>query len=190
VRFLKSKVEQNERQIKLNKDKLRENFENQKTLEDGLTRHVHDGAPLKALDGFRVNEEKKESAKKEEKKDEEAKEEAKDADEAKVEEKKAGKWSSTVSDLIVLLAKVGWWTGVWKQQVSGHVVSVPMFEGDMITLNDDGTFTSKGSLNLEDGNVWLNLVDGSLNLKRTQEPGKPEALSNDYYMTYDHRDTA
>ena len=64
VRFLKSKVEQNERQIKLNKDKLRENFENQKTLEDGLTRHVHDGAPLKALDGFRVNEEKKEYAKK------------------------------------------------------------------------------------------------------------------------------
>merc|ERR1712167_114832 len=90
-------------------------------------------------------------------------------------------------DLVTLLSKVGWWTGVWKQEIPLHPYDLPMYEGDIVTLNDDGTFTTKGSLNVADGNIWFNLVDGSLNLKRAQEAGKLDALSNGYYMPYNHQ---
>jgi len=143
---------------------------------------VHDNKPL-ALDRPRVTDEKKEDPTAEE-----AKEEAKD--EEKKEERTESKLNTANKELVTLLAKVGWWTGVWKQEIPLHPYDLPMFEGDIITMNDDGTFTSKGSLNVADGNIWFNLVDGSLNLKRAQEPGKLEGLSNDYYMTYNHHETA
>jgi G3E family GTPase len=159
----------------------------QKQLEDDLYNGVHDRALEKRImDRPLVTDEKKEDAKEEEK--EEAKEEE------KKEERKESRLNNAGKDLVTLLAKVGWWTGVWKQETPLHPYDLPMFEGDMVTLNDDGTFTTKGSLNVADGNIWFNLVDGSLNLKRAQEPAeepaKLEGLSNDYYMTYNHHETA
>jgi len=158
----------------------------QKQLEDDLYNGVHDRALEKRImDRPLVTDEKKEDAKEE---GEEAKEEE------KKEERKESRLNNAGKDLVTLLAKVGWWTGVWKQETPLHPYDLPMFEGDMVTLNDDGTFTSKGSLNVADGNIWFNLVDGSLNLKRAQEPAEEPAkldqLSNDYYMTYNHHETA
>ena len=162
-------------------------MEKQKALEDDLYHGVHDvKVSSRSFDRPLVSDEKKEEAKEEE--PEEAK------DEEKKEERKESKLNNANKDLVELLRKVGWWTGVWKQEIPLHPYDLPMFEGDMVTLNDDGTFTTKGTLNVADGDIWFNLVDGSLNLKRAQEPatepGKLEGLSNDYYMTYNHHETA
>lgn len=39
-------------------------------------------------------------------------------------------------------------------------------------------------MNIEDGQIWLNLADGRVNIKREQKPGDPEALTKDYLMSY------
>ena len=67
-------------------------------------------------------------------------------------------------DLISLLASVGWWTGAWQSEIAGLRGDEPLFGGDILILKDDGTFTTKGALNILSGDIWINLNDGSINL--------------------------
>ena len=61
-------------------------------------------------------------------------------------------------DVLSLIGKVGWWNGKWK--------APKFYEGDELELKIDGTFSSAGAAAIEDGEIWLNLADGRINLKR------------------------
>jgi len=38
--------------------------------------------------------------------------------------------------------------------------------GDMIEMKSDGTWGTTGIKNITDGNIWVNLHNGTINLKR------------------------
>ena len=40
-----------------------------------------------------------------------------------------------------------------------------LFDGDEIEIGKDGGFKTTGKKNIADGSVWINLVNGQVNLK-------------------------
>jgi len=83
---------------------------------------------------------------------------AKDASEKLEPTKTPENLDVATKDVIQLLGKIGWWIGKWK--------SPKLYGGDELELKPDGTFVSEGTLNIDDGSIWLNLANGMLNLKR------------------------
>lgn len=77
---------------------------------------------------------------------------------------------------------MGWWVGKWKGR--------GLYEGDELELKNDGSFASEGTVNIDDGSIWINLADGTLNLKRDPKTGEPEGMTKDYHMTYKFKDMA
>jgi len=52
---------------------------------------------------------------------------------------------------------MGWWVGKWE--------SKNLYEGDKLDIKPDGSFASAGKKNIADGSVWINMVNGDINLK-------------------------
>ena len=52
---------------------------------------------------------------------------------------------------------MGWWVGKWE--------SKKLFDGDKLEVKADGSFATVGKKNIANGSVWVNLVDGKINLK-------------------------
>jgi len=77
---------------------------------------------------------------------------------------------------------MGWWVGKWKGR--------GVYEGDELELMPDGSFKSEGTANIDDGSIWVNLADGTLNLKRDPKAGSMEGMTKDYHMTYKFKDMA
>jgi len=65
-----------------------------------------------------------------------------------------------------------------------------IYEGDEINLLADGSFTTNGKINVKDGSIWINLVDGRLNLKKDQKAGTEEEMTEDYLMAFKDNNTA
>lgn len=74
--------------------------------------------------------------------------------------------------MLNFIKKFGWWNGKWQ--------APKIYEGDELELKRDGTFTSSGALNINDGSIWLNVANGKLNLKRDHAGGAEEGLTKDY----------
>ena len=60
-------------------------------------------------------------------------------------------------DTVDEIRTLGWWVGKWE--------SVKLFDGDEIEIGKDGGFKTTGKKNIADGSVWINLVNGQVNLK-------------------------
>jgi len=86
------------------------------------------------------------------------------------------------NELIKSLQKLGWWIGKWKAR--------GLYEGDELELLPDGSFKSEGTMNIDDGSIWINLADGTLNLKRDPKVGTLEGMTKDYHMKYKYKDMA
>ena len=100
----------------------------------------------------------------------------------KAEDKGPSNLDLATNELVGAIKKMGWWVGKWKGR--------GLYEGDELELLPDGTWKSEGTVNVDDGSIWINIADGTLNIKRDPTAGSMEGMTKDYHMTYKFKDMA